>query len=258
MKVVILAGGRGTRISEESDMKPKPMIEIGGKPILWHIMKHYAKYGFNEFIICGGYKVNVIKEYFLHFPLYNGDITFETTGSYCACFGRNRDEWKVTVADTGLETMTGGRIRAIKKYLNNEPFLLTYGDGVADVNLPALISEHYRSKHIATMTAVRPAGRFGYAELCGDSVISFGEKQDNANRWVNGGFFVCQPFVFDYIGDYPGCVFEGEPLEKMAKDGVLGAYQHTGFWKPMDTMRDKVELEALWASGEAPWRTWYE
>ncbi len=254
MKAVILAGGKGTRISEESYLKPKPMIEIGEKPILWHIMKIYAKYGVNEFIICGGYKQYIIKEYFNNYPLYNSNVTFDLAANKKIVHSNLSENWKVTVVDTGMETMTGGRIKRIKEYVGDEPFFLTYGDGVSDVNIDELYKFHKKMGGYATLTAVQPSGRFGLVTIKENGAItSFIEKPKGDREWINGGFFVCEKEVFDYIeGD--DTTWEREPLERIANDGKLFAYKHSGFWQPMDTLRDKNELEKLWQSGNAPWK----
>ena len=257
MKVVILAGGLGTRISEESHLRPKPMIEIGGRPILWHIMKMYLSHGMNEFIICAGYKQHVIKEFFADYFLHCSDITFDfSDGGKMKIHNNVSEPWKVTVVDTGLETMTGGRIKRIKKYVGNEPFLLTYGDGVADLNIKELIKFHKKCGKYATLTAVRPDGRFGMLDLEGDLIASFREKNIEDVGWVNGGFMVLEPNVFDYIKGGDEAVFEKGPLQKLSADGQLAAYKHHGFWQCMDTLRDKERLEELWKSGKAPWKLW--
>lgn len=257
MKVVILAGGFGTRISEESYLKPKPMIEIGEQPILWHIMKYYSSYGFNEFIICAGYKQHIIKEYFANYYLHHSDITFDFTNKNHITIHNNVAEpWKVTVVDTGLNTLTGGRIKRVKDYIGNETFMLTYGDGVSDVNLNKLLAFHKAKGKLATMTAVQPGGRFGTLEIEGDSTISrFAEKRKEDGGWINGGFMVLEPKVIDYIED-DSTTFEREPLERLSQEGQLCAYQHDGFWQCMDTIRDKQQLEALLQSGKAPWKVW--
>ncbi|GAV22602.1 glucose-1-phosphate cytidylyltransferase [Carboxydothermus pertinax] len=256
MKVVILAGGFGTRISEESHLKPKPMIEIGGMPILWHIMKIYSYYGFNDFIICLGYKGYYIKEYFAHYYLHGSNVTFDFRYSNQMIIHDHKVEpWKVTLVDTGIDTMTGGRIKRIQPYIGNETFMLTYGDGVADVDINKLIQFHRKHKKIATVTAAQPSGRFGALNIENDEVISFIEKPQGDGGWVNAGFFVLEPEVFNYIeGDQT--IWEKEPLETLAKNGQLMAYKHYGFWQPMDTMRDKNLLEELWKSGKAPWKLW--
>ena len=257
MKVVILAGGFGTRISEESHLRPKPMIEIGGQPILWHIMKIYSTYGFNEFVICAGYKQHIIKEYFADYFLHTSDITFDFTNNNEMVVHHNSAEpWKVTVVDTGLNTMTGGRVKRIQKYVGNEPFMLTYGDGVSNVNIAELVKFHKSHGKIATMTAVNVTQRFGVLDISQNGVISsFREKKARDNGVINGGFMVLEPKIFDYInGD--SMVFEQEPLESVAKAGQLMAFQHTGFWQCMDTQRDKMQLEKMWSEGKAPWKIW--
>jgi len=256
VKAVILAGGFGTRLSEETQHKPKPMVEIGGRPILWHIMKIYACYGITEFIICLGYKSSVIKEYFLNYHLRKADLRVDTgTGSH-DILRVDAEHWKITLAETGLETMTGGRIKKIQKYVGDEPFLLTYGDGVADINLTELTRFHQSHGKIATITAVQPKGRFGALALeNGGKVKAFIEKMSGDGGWVSGGFFVLQPEVFNYIED-DQTIFERTPLERLAEDGELFAYKHSGFWHPMDTVHDRTTLEQLWAAGKAPWKMW--
>lgn len=256
MKVVILAGGFGTRISEESHLKPKPMIEIGGMPVLWHIMKLYSHYGYNEFIICAGYKQYVIKEWFAHYYIFNSNITFDfTEGNNITVHNAYSEPWKVTVVDTGLRTMTGGRIKRIKDFVNDEPFLLTYGDGVSNVDIPATVKFHKQHGRLATMTAIQPEGRFGVIDIKDDRLISFKEKDSKDAGWINGGFMVLNPKIFDYIaGDIT--IFEREPLETLALDGELMCYKHNGFWQCMDTLRDKEKLEKLWGQGCAPWQVW--
>lgn len=257
MKVVLLAGGFGTRISEESHLKPKPMIEIGGRPILWHIMKIYSSHGFNDFIVCLGYKGYCIKEYFAHYFLHESDITFDFRNSneqiiHC----QYAEPWRVTLVDTGLETMTGGRIKRIQQYIGNESFMLTYGDGVGNINILELVKTHKSHGKLATITSVQPFGRFGALNLSRDNVVqAFQEKPQGDGNWVNAGFFVLQPEVFDYIKD-DNTAFEREPMENLAKQGDLVAYKHTGFWQPMDTMRDRENLEQLWNLGKAPWKIW--
>lgn len=256
MKVVLLAGGLGTRISEETVLKPKPMVEIGGRPILWHIMKIYSHYGFNDFIICLGYKGYVIKEYFANYFLHMADVTFDMAKNEMIVHEKKAEPWKVTLVDTGLNTMTGGRVKRIQDYVGSEPFMLTYGDGVADVDISALVEEHNKSKKIATMTAVQPSGRFGALDITsGNTVTSFKEKPKGDGSWINGGFFVLEPEVFNYInGD--DTIFERQPLEDLAKDGELGAFKHDGFWQPMDTLREKNDLEKAWADKTAKWKLW--
>ena len=256
MKAVILAGGLGTRISEESHLRPKPMIEIGGRPILWHIMKLFSHAGFNEFIVCLGYKGYVIKEYFSNYVLHNADLTVDLAKGSIEYHATKHEPWKVTLVDTGAETQTGGRLKRVASYLDpGEPFFFTYGDGVADVDLHALVAFHKQHGRPATVTAVSPPGRYGALALSGDRVDSFMEKPPGDNALINGGFFVLQPEVIGRV-DGDAMPFEKEPLEGLARDGQLMAYQHHGFWKAMDTLRDKNELEALWASGRAPWQLW--
>lgn len=258
MKVVILAGGFGTRISEESHLRPKPMIEIGGRPILWHIMKYYLHFGYNEFIICLGYKGYMIKEFFADYYLHMSDVTFDfSDGKRDVTIHNNFVEpWKVTLVDTGLTTMTGGRLKRIKDYIDNETFFMTYGDGVADVDLYALLDWHKTKGKLATMTAIQPSGRFGVLDIDKEAeVVAFREKKQEDNGWINGGFMVLEPAVLDYIeGD--DTFFEKEPLERLAQEKQLNAYKHTGFWQCMDTQRDKGLLENLLDSGEAPWKMW--
>jgi glucose-1-phosphate cytidylyltransferase len=255
MKVVILAGGLGTRISEESHLKPKPMIEIGGKPILWHIMKTYAQAGLNDFIICCGYKGYVIKEYFANYFLHNADITFDFANNQQTIHQSFSDPWKVTVVDTGEETQTGGRLKRVARYLGQEDFCFTYGDGVSNINLQELIKFHQTQKKLATVTAVQPPGRFGQLGLKGNAVEKFIEKPVGDGGYINGGFFVLNPSVIDYI-DQDLTIWEKEPMMNLAKEGQLAAFMHDGFWQPMDTLRDKNHLESLWSSGKAPWKSW--
>lgn len=257
MKVVILAGGLGTRILEESHLKPKPMIEIGNKPILWHIMKYYSSFGHNEFIICCGYKQFVIKEFFANYYLHMSDVTFDFRADNQIEFHKNFvDPWKVTLIDTGLYTMTGGRIKKIEQYINGDTFMLTYGDGLADVNIDALIDFHKKNKGVITMTAVQPTGRFGAIEIDSYSkVSSFNEKVGQDTGWINGGFMVLEPSIFSYI-DGDSTMFEKEPVERVVSEGKMAAYKHDGFWQCMDTMRDKETLEKVWISGQAPWKRW--
>lgn len=257
MKAVILAGGYGTRISEESHLKPKPMIEIGEKPILWHIMKIYSYYGFNDFIICLGYKGYCIKEYFANYFMHESDVTYDFTKINKKIIHNNTAEpWKVTLVNTGMNTMTGGRVKRIKPFIGNEPFLLTYGDGVADINISELVKYHKAHGKLSTVTTTQPTGRFGAISLSeNNQVQSFMEKPKGDGSWINAGFFVMEPEVFDYIeGD--DTVLEKEPLENLARRGQLMAYQHKSFWQPMDTLRDKKLLEDLWQSGRAPWNVW--
>ena len=255
MKVVILAGGFGTRISEESDLKPKPMIEIGGKPILWHIMKIYSYYGFNEFIICCGYKGYVIKDYFHHYYMHEADMTIDLSKNLIQYHNSQSEPWVVTLVDTGLNTMTGGRIKRIQPYIGNETFMLTYGDGVSDVNIHDLVEFHKKNGRYATLTAVQPSGKFGALEIDQkNDVHAFQEKPKGDGAWINGGFFVLEPQIFNYIKQDDETVWEREPLENLAKDNQLSAFKHEGFWHPMDTLRDKNELESLWNANNAPWK----
>lgn len=256
MKVVILAGGMGTRISEETSVRPKPMVEIGGKPILWHIMKIYAAHGINDFIICCGYKGYLIKEYFANYFLHMSDVTFDMSNNRMEVHHQKAEPWKVTLVDTGDDTLTGGRLKRVVDYVKNEEvFCLTYGDGVSDVNITELISFHKSEKVKATLTAVLPPGRFGVLELNGNKVHSFREKPQGEGAKINGGFFVLSPKVIDYITD-DKTIWEREPLERLAIENNLSAFQHNGFWQPMDTLRDKNYLEELWSSGQAPWKIW--
>ena len=256
MKVVLLAGGLGTRISEESHLKPKPMIEVGGRPILWHIMKLYSHYGFNDFIVCLGYKGYVVKEYFANYVLHNADLTVDLAKGSVEYHATNHEPWRVTLVDTGAETMTGGRLKRVAQYLDpNEPFCLTYGDGVSDIDLAALVEFHKAHGKQATVSAVSPPGRFGALEIVEGAVQRFIEKPPGDNGLINGGFFVLEPQVVERIKD-DSTVWELEPLEGLARDGQLMAWPHDGFWAAMDTLRDKNTLEALWASGKAPWKLW--
>ncbi len=257
MKVVILAGGFGTRISEESHLKPKPMIEIGGRPILWHIMKLYSHYGFNDFVICLGYKGYCIKEYFAHYFLHEADVTFDfRDGNQRIIHNHTAEPWRVTLVDTGLETMTGGRLKRVAEHLDDKPFMMTYGDGVGDVNIRELVDFHRASGRQATVTSTQPAGRFGALNInANEEVVSFLEKPAGDGFWINSGFLVLEPGVLDRLKS-DSTVFEKEPLEGLARDGQLVSYKHRGFWQPMDTMRDKTLLEELWDSGQAPWRVW--
>jgi len=255
MKCIILAGGLGTRISEESHLKPKPMIEVGGKPIIWHIMKIFSTHGVDDFIVCLGYKGYVIKEYFANYFLHMSDVTIDMRDNSMQVHQKSAEPWRVTMVETGEQTQTGGRLKRVAEYLGDEDFCFTYGDGVADVNIRELIEFHRAKKVKATLTAVQPPGRFGALGL-GDALVThFQEKPKGDGGWINGGFFVLSPSVIDYIsGD--GTVWEREPLERLAHDRQLAAYQHRGFWQPMDTLRDKNHLEELWAGGSAPWKSW--
>lgn len=259
MKVVILAGGLGTRISEESYLKPKPMIEIGEQPILWHIMKVYSHFGFHDFVICCGYKGHMIKEYFTDYYLHRSDVTFDFSAQNRMTIHENVAEpWRVTLVNTGLHTQTGGRIKRVQKYIGDEPFLLTYGDGISDVDLNALIRQHQGSGKLVTLTGVQPGSRFGILDLdeTGITVSGFREKAKEDGGWINGGFMVMEPEVFGYLSEADSCVLEREPMETLAGQGKLGIYKHTGFWQCMDTQRDRGRLEYLWGQGIAPWKLW--
>lgn len=258
MKAVILAGGRGTRISEESILKPKPMIEIGGRPILWHIMKIYSKSGVTDFIICTGYKGYMIKEYFANYFLHNADMTFDVANNSVTVHQKKAEPWRVTVVDTGLDSMTGGRIKRVAPYIGNDEFCLTYGDGVGDIDIAEVIAYHRSHGKAATVTSVQPRDRFGLLSVTDDGgVDGFVEKPKSNGKWVNAGFFVLSPKVIDYI-DNDETIWERTPLEALARDGELQAYRHGGFWHAMDTMRDRAHLEDLWSSGKAPWKVWDE
>ncbi len=256
MKVVILAGGLGTRLSEETGLKPKAMVEIGGRPILWHIMKIYSQHGFNDFIVCLGYKGESIKEYFCNYYRHSSDLTVDLRSNSIEFHRTNAESWKVTLVDTGLNTMTGGRVKRIRSYVGNEPFLLTYGDGLGDVDISSAVKYHQEHRKKLTVTAVQISGRFGALSLGSQGQVqSFFEKPKGDGSWINGGFFVCQPEVCDYIAS-DETLFEREPLETLAADNEMMAFKHYGFWKPMDTLRDKTELEMLWQTGAAPWKFW--
>jgi|TARA_B110000438_G_scaffold2361_1_gene2456 glucose-1-phosphate cytidylyltransferase len=255
MKAVILAGGLGTRISEETHLKPKPLIEIGGMPILWHIMKIYSSHGINDFVICLGYKGYQIKEYFSNYFLHMSDVTIDMKSNNIEIHKKNAEPWKVTLVDTGLNTMTGGRLKRVKKYLENERFCFTYGDGVSDVNIKKLIEFHKKKKCIATVTAVQPPGRFGILKINKDDSTSFIEKPLGDGNWINGGYFVLEPKIFDYI-ENDSTVWEKDPLEKLSNENQLSAFRHSNFWQPLDTLRDKNHLENLWTSNKAPWKIW--
>ncbi|HNW90457.1 MAG TPA: glucose-1-phosphate cytidylyltransferase [Bacteroidales bacterium] len=258
MKVVILAGGLGTRLSEETGLKPKPMVEIGGKPILWHIMKIYSHYGYNEFIVCCGYKGFMIKEYFANYFLHQADVTIDLQKNKIDIHQSNAEPWKITLVDTGLDTMTGGRIKRVQEYIGNETFMLTYGDGVGNVNIKELVDFHHNQKKLATVTVTQPTGRFGAIQFNGENsveIFAFQEKPKGDNAWINAGFFVLQPEVFHYIrGD--STIWEREPLEALSREGQLYAYKHYGFWRPMDTIRDKEDLEKIWSSDKCEWKLW--
>lgn len=255
MKVVILAGGRGTRIAEETQTRPKPMVEVGGKPLLWHIMSIYASHGFNEFLVACGYRGEMIKEYFHNIFIHSNDYVVDLKDGSLKVLNTSGTDWRIGVIDTGLDTMTGGRIRRLQSWIGEEPFMVTYGDGLGNVDIRALVDFHQSHGRLATVTAVRPPARFGGLTLTGDSVARFSEKPQTDEGWINGGFFVFEPGVFDYL---PGddSVLEREPLERLAEAGQLMAFRHEGFWQPMDTLREKQLLENLWASGNAPWKTW--
>lgn len=256
MKAIILAGGLGTRLSEETSLRPKPMIEIGGKPILWHIMKSYSAHGINDFIICCGYKGYVIKEYFANYFLHTSDVTFDMARNEMEVHSRNAEPWKVTLVDTGAETLTGGRLKRVQNYVKNEEaFCFTYGDGVSNVNIGELIKFHKSHGKLATLTATQPPGRFGAIDFTGSQINSFQEKPQGDGAWINGGYFVLSPNVIDYIKD-DTTTWEKDPMERLASDGQLQSFFHDGFWQPMDTLRDKIHLEDLWQAGAAPWKTW--
>jgi glucose-1-phosphate cytidylyltransferase len=256
MKVVILAGGLGTRLSEETTLRPKPMVDIGDKPILWHIMKIYASQGFTEFVICLGYKGYIVKEYFANYFLHQSNVTIDLSSNTIETHDTKAEPWKITLVDTGKESMTGGRIKRIAPFIGNEPFLLTYGDGVSNVDLNALLEHHKKENKLVTVTAVQPSGRFGALNLNDNNeVSSFLEKPKGDGSWINGGFFVCEPQIFDYI-DNDKTIWEKEPMEKIAEEGQMTAFKHFGFWKPMDTLRDKQELEADWNANRAQWKIW--
>lgn len=257
MKVLILAGGLGTRLAEETSIRPKPMVEIGGKPILWHIMKIYESHGFNDFIILLGYKGYAIKEYFANYYLHTSDVTIDLSSNQIRVHDNRSEKWRVTLIDTGEHAMTGARIRKARAYLDDAPFMLTYGDGLADVNVSDLVKSHFDSGKLLTMTSVLPEGRFGALEINeNNEVTNFAEKPKGDGNWINGGFFVCNPGIFDYLRPGDDLVFEQDPLRTLARDQEINAFRHTGFWKPMDALRDKQQLESLWQSGDAPWRSW--
>ena len=257
MKVLLLAGGFGTRLSEETDIKPKPMVEIGGKPILWHIMKLYSQYGFNDFVILCGYKGYYIKEYFANYFRHQSDMTIDMQENKTEYFNNKAEPWKITLIDTGLDSMTGGRVKRAQNIVCDEPFMLTYGDGVSDINIEELVKFHKSHGKAMTMTSAQPEGRFGALNIEEDNrVSSFQEKPKGDGGWINAGFFVCEPKVFDYITEGDGTVFEQAPLQNLAKDGEIFTFKHNGFWKPMDTLRDKQQLQKHWESGKAPWKVW--
>ncbi|MFN8611347.1 MAG: glucose-1-phosphate cytidylyltransferase [Vulcanimicrobiota bacterium] len=256
MKALILAGGYGTRLAEETELKPKPMAEIGGKPILWHIMKIYSHHGVNEFVVLLGYKGYVIKEYFANYFLHQSDVTIDLAQNKLELHANSSEPWKVTLIDTGLDTMTGGRVARARPHVGDQPFFLTYGDGVSDLNIGALLDFHRQSGGVVTLTSVQPEGRFGAVELgSNDRVTGFLEKPEGDGQWINGGFFVCEPGLFDLL-ENDGTVLERDPLQKLAERGQLHAYRHKGFWRPMDTLRDKIYLNDLWMRNQAPWKVW--
>jgi glucose-1-phosphate cytidylyltransferase len=256
MKVVILAGGLGTRLSEATAVVPKPMVEIGGKPILWHIMKTYSSYGFNDFIICCGYKQYIIKEYFANYFRHNCDLCVNLEDNSIEILDNHSEKWKVTLIDTGIDTLTGGRVKRIQKYIGNESFLLTYGDGLSDINIPKTIEEHKKSGKILTLLAYQPSGKLGVLDIESDGTVSsFLEKPKESGSWINAGFFVCKPALFNFITS-DNEMLEGEPMQRIIKEKQLHAYKYDGFWKPMDTLRDNKELNDLWFSGKAPWKIW--
>ncbi|RZD41094.1 MAG: glucose-1-phosphate cytidylyltransferase [Thaumarchaeota archaeon] len=255
MKAVILAGGLGTRISEETDLKPKPLIEIGGMPVLWHIMKMYSFYDIHDFVICCGYKGYMIKEYFANYFLHMSDVTFDIKNNSMEVHQKHAEPWKVTLVDTGINTMTGGRLKKVKNFLDDETFCFTYGDGLSDLNIRESVEFHQKNKKYATITAVKPPGRFGSLEINENIVKKFNEKPDGDGNWINGGFFVLEPTIFDYIKD-DSTIWEREPLEKMAEEKQLSSYKHDGFWHSLDTLRDKNNLEELWNNNNPPWKKW--
>jgi glucose-1-phosphate cytidylyltransferase len=255
MKAVILAGGLGTRLSEETILKPKPMVEVGGMPVLWHIMKTYSSFGVNDFVVCLGYKGYMIKEYFANYFLHMSDVTFDMANNKMEVHQASAEPWKVTLVDTGLETMTGGRLKRVAPYLGDEDFCFTYGDGVADVDIGKLIKFHKSQGTLATVTSVKPPGRFGALDIANGKIIAFNEKPQGDGATINGGYFVLSPRVIEYITDNT-TTWEREPLERLAREGQLSAYKHDGFWQPMDTLRDKTLLEELWLTGNAPWKIW--
>lgn len=259
MKVVILAGGLGTRISEESHLRPKPMINIGDQPILWHIMKYYSSFGFEDFIICCGYKGHMIKEYFSNYYLHRSDVTFDfSSDNHMTVHNNIAEPWRVTLVDTGFNTQTGGRVKRVQKYIGNETFMLTYGDGVSDIDLNQLLSQHQQSGKVVTLTGIQPGGRFGVLDLdeAQNTVVGFREKAKEDGGWINGGFMVMEPTVFQYLSAEENCILERIPLETLAQEGHLGIYKHYGFWQCMDTQRDKNQLEEMWSTQKAPWKKW--
>ena len=256
MKVAILAGGFGTRLSEETDVRPKPMVEIGGRPIIWHIMKYYSHHGFNDFVILLGYKGYYIKEYFANYFLHQSDVTIDIRNNKMEILNNSNEPWKVTLVDTGSDTMTGGRIKRAQKYLEDDTFMLTYGDGLSNVDIKGLLEFHKKNGKILTLTTIQPEGRFGSLDIENDQVKKFVEKPKGDGAWINGGFFVCEPSIFKYITEGDQTIFEKSPMEKLASENQMMAYKHNDFWKPMDTLREKHQFEQLWASGKAPWKVW--
>jgi len=257
MKVVLLAGGLGTRLSEETTLKPKPMVEIGGMPILWHIMKIYSAHGFNDFVVCLGYKGYVIKEFFSNYFLHKSDVTIDLKNNSVEVHDSQAEPWKITLVDTGNDSMTGGRIKRIQPYINNEPFMLTYGDGVGNIDIKRLVEYHKQHGKLCTVTSVQPQGRFGALNILEDSSVhSFMEKPKGDGSWINGGYFVCEPGVFDHIKDGDSTVWEKGPMEHIAQAGQMAAFKHNGFWRPMDTLKDKHDLNEMWAENNAPWKIW--
>ncbi len=255
MRAVILAGGLGTRLAEETSVRPKPMVEIGGKPVLWHLMKLYSHHGVNDFVICLGYRGYVIKEYFANYFLHTSDVTFDLAENRMEVRHRHCEPWRVTLVDTGEHTQTGGRLRRVREYVGDDTFCFTYGDGLSDVDVSSLIRFHREQRRLATVTAVQPPGRFGALDIAGARIMRFEEKPQGDGAWVNGGFFVLEPDAVDYVSD-DATVWEREPVERLARDAQLSAYTHRGFWQPMDTLRDRTLLEGLWQSGRAPWKVW--
>jgi len=257
MKVVLLAGGLGTRLSEETGVKPKPMVEIGGMPILWHIMKIYSSYGFNDFVVCLGYKGYIVKEYFANYFLHKSDVTIDLKNNSIEVHESNAESWKITLVHTGDESMTGGRIKRIQQYVKDETFMLTYGDGVADINIKELVEYHKEHGKLCTVTSVQPSGRFGALDLSDNNeVLSFLEKPKGDGAWINGGYMVCEPGVFDYINQGDATVWEQDPMQNIALDHEMRAFKHRGFWRPMDTLKDKHDLNDMWDTGRSPWKTW--
>jgi glucose-1-phosphate cytidylyltransferase len=257
MKVVLLAGGLGTRLSEETSVRPKPMVEIGGMPIIWHIMKTYSTYGFNDFIVCLGYKGFIIKEYFANYFLHKSDVTIDLSDNSIKVHDSQAEPWKITLVDTGNDSMTGGRIKRIQPHINNETFMLTYGDGVGDVDIKKLLEFHRLHGKYCTVTSVQPQGRFGVLNIAeNDEVHSFTEKPKGDGAWINGGYFVCEPNIFDYITEGDATIWEKGPMDEIAADGKMMSFKHNGFWRPMDTLKDKQDLNEMWSSNEAPWKCW--